>query len=69
MDACLPLTRVVVGEGGYELQVLLHEGGLIHHGGAGRGHERHDDGGGACSSIRGGPVRAGLISSNSSCLQ
>lgn len=38
------LTRVGVCERRHKLQVLLHERGLVHHGGAGRGDERHGDG-------------------------
>lgn len=38
------LTRVVVSECRHKLQVFLHEGGLIHHGGARGGDERHGGG-------------------------
>ena len=44
-NLCTLLTGVVVCEGSYKLLVLLHEGGLVHHCGAGGWHEGHCAGG------------------------
>ena len=61
------LTCVGVCERSHELQVLLHEGGLVHHGGTGSGHEGHGGSGAARAAEGTGgqtAVRAALTGSS-----